>query len=99
MDIEAIRRLCTDDKIFWSVHIAIRLIKWGINRNDVKHALNSGVVIEDYPDDYPHPSCLISGNGEDGNLLHVVCASDGDYLWMVTVYKPDVTKWNGDLRL
>jgi len=99
MDIDTIKRLCADNTIYWSTHIAKRLIKWGVNRNDVKYAIGNGVIIEDYPDDYPHPSCLISGNDENGNRIHVVCASDGHYIWMVTVYKPDVSRWNGDSRV
>ena len=33
----------------------------GIRRADVIRCLESGEIIEDYPDDFPHPSCLVFG--------------------------------------
>lgn len=99
VSIDDIRQLCAADAIYWSAHLAKRLIKWGIARNDVKCAINNGKIIEDYPEDYPHPSCLISGHGENGDALHVVCGSEGTQLWMITTYKPDLTKWDNDTRV
>lgn len=32
-----------------------------ISRADVKNCIMHGEIIEDYPDDFPHPSCLIFG--------------------------------------
>ena len=33
---------------------------------------------------------------ENGDALHVVCGSDGTQLWMITTYKPDLTKWDNE---
>ena len=49
-----------------------RMQERDISIADVKSCLQTGEVIEDYPDDYPHPSCLIFGRTEDDKILHIV---------------------------
>jgi len=61
MIIENIQKLCTDRKIRWSAHSLARIQERGLNRNDVIDCILSGEIIEDYPEDSPHPSCLILG--------------------------------------
>ena len=36
-----------------------------ISRNDVKNGIATGEIIEEYPEDYPNPSCLIFGYSVD----------------------------------
>jgi len=57
-------------------------------------------VIENYPDDFPYPSCLIYGRTREGRNIHVVCAySTVEMLGIViTVYEPDPMKWSDFLR-
>jgi len=57
----------------------------------------NGVIVEQYPDDYPYPSCLILGQANDGSWLHVVCGIGDDELWMITAYHPSLQEWNDDL--
>ncbi len=71
-----------------------RMIQRGITRQDVKDAIPEGEIIEEYPDDYPYPSCLISGN----NRLHVVCGIGEGWLWIITAYYPAEDKWEPDLK-
>ena len=33
-------------------------------------------IIEEYPDDFPHPSCLIFGHTKEKKILHIVVGSD-----------------------
>ena len=51
--------------------------------------LDSGEIIEEYPDDGPYPSCLIFGRTQEGRPLHVVCAPvmDEGRLIIITVYR------------
>ena len=95
MTIEAVRELCHDETIVITKHSLKRLIERGIELARVKQAIMHGEIIEDYPEDYPYPSCLILGMAE---RLHV-CAGVGDgCLWLITAYEPDPAKWETDLR-
>ena len=44
----------------------------GIKIKDIRHAIMTGEIIEQYPDDYPFPSCLIFGYSVDNRIIHVV---------------------------
>ena len=47
----------------WTDHIFERLAQRGIRMDDVIVALGNGEIIEQYPNDYPFPSCLVLGHG------------------------------------
>ena len=93
MNIDDVRTLLGDESIVFSQHCLKRIIERGIGIEQVKQAILCGEVIEDYPDDYPYPSCLILGNG-----LHVVVGLGDGQLWMITAYRPDRDKWSADLK-
>jgi hypothetical protein len=76
-----------------------RLQERGINPSDVKNCIATGKVIEQYPDDYPYPSCLVLGNDRSKGALHVVVGVGESYLWLVTAYYPDPGKWSDDFSV
>ena len=96
--IDSLRELCNQNAVRWTEHIALRLLKRRISRRQVIEAVMSGTIIEQYPDDYPYPSCLILGHDADGNALHVVCGYGPAAAWMVTSYYPDLNEWEEDLK-
>jgi len=55
-----------------------RIFRRGISMVDVISALTNGEIIEQYPTDYPFPSCLVLGRTKAGKALHIVCGSNGD---------------------
>jgi len=65
---------------------------------DVVNALSNGEIIEEYPNDYPFPSCLVMGHTKEGKALHIVCGSNGVELWLITAYFPNSNEWTEDLR-
>lgn len=71
-----------------------RLIKRNILRNDVKQVLLTGKIIEEYPTDYPYPSCLILGIISSSVSLYVVCGIGEGRLWIITAYRPDESMWD-----
>ncbi|WP_295919628.1 DUF4258 domain-containing protein [Anaerovibrio lipolyticus] len=89
-----LKKLCQDGKVEWTNHVAQRLLQRGITRQEVKQAILMGEIIENYPDDYPYPSCLILG----GNHIHVVCGIGEGRLWIITAYRPSLEKWESDLK-
>ena len=65
---------------------------------DVESCLQKGEIIENYPDDFPYPSCLIFGHTEKNEVLHIVVGSNGDTLFFITAYFPSTDKFEQDLK-
>ena len=61
MNLEIYQQLCAESKILWTQHCLQRMQERDISRADVKNGIATGEIIEDYPDDFPNPSCLIFG--------------------------------------
>jgi len=80
----------------WTSHILERLFQRNIRIDDVKVALLKCEIIEQYPNDYPFPSCLVLGRAIDGRIMHVVCGSNGLELWLITAYYPNPNEWSED---
>jgi uncharacterized DUF497 family protein len=98
MIIEDIALLCKNQSIRWTDHILQRIFRRGISMDDVENVLFNGEIIEQYPTDYPFPSCLVMGYTKAGKVLHVVCGSNGEELWLITAYYPIPAEWTGDFR-
>jgi hypothetical protein len=98
LDYNEVKRLCKLNAYRWTDHILERMARRNISREDVKSSLEYGEIIEEYPDDYPQPSCLILGRLDCNNPLHVVCGISHDELWMITTYYPDLTEWHDDYK-
>ena len=71
MTIEDIVLLCNAQSVRWTSHILQRMFRRGISRDDVVNALTNGEIIEQYPTDYPFPSCLVMGYTKAGKVLCV----------------------------
>lgn len=54
-----------------------------------------GEIIEEYPDDWPYPSCLVYSQTFGGDPVHSVWAYNEENGWavLVTVYRPDPERW------
>jgi hypothetical protein len=66
-----------------------------ISDPDIRELLKLGTIIEDYPDDVPYPSCLISGT-VNNRPLHVVMAYnnvDSEAI-VITAYEPALDTWS-----
>ena len=71
----------------------------GISEADVKKVVQTGEVIENYPEDTPYPSKLVLGWCES-RPLHVVVAehkADKKNI-IVTVYEPSLDFWEADFK-
>ena len=98
MNIDLIKKLCVQRRIKWSTHVAMRIQERGISRVDVINCLENGEIIENYPTDYPHPSCLVFGYTLDNRIIHVVVGCDEENLYIITVYFPNLGKFQEDMR-
>jgi hypothetical protein len=94
MDIEDIRQCCGDESVFLTEHGTLRLYERRISYDSVIAAIMNGEIIEEYPNDYPFPSCLI--NAVSPHPLHVVCGLGNGHVFIITAYKPDSGMWEAD---
>lgn len=98
LNIESLKKISCLENIEITLHAAKRLEQRGILLADVINCIKGGKIIEQYPDDYPFPSCLILGLSVMEQYLHVVVGSDLETLWIVTAYYPDSEKWESDFE-
>jgi len=98
MAIEKIRNLVSTGKIRWRVHVTHRMRERGIAPDEVVRCILNGEIIEEYADSYPYPAYLICCIVTKKEPLHVVCATNLNYLWIITVYRPDPKKWKNNFK-
>ncbi|MEH2312459.1 MAG: DUF4258 domain-containing protein [Nostoc sp.] len=92
-----IRRKIADDQFEFSKHALDQSILRGIHVQEIKEAIASSQVIEDYPDDKYGSSCLISGLTQANRPLHVQCSYPSrSLIKIITVYEPNSNLWNND---
>ena len=98
IDIENLRKHYQDDAVFITEHAAERSRQRGILTRDIRNGVETGEIIEQYPDDFPFPSCLILGDDLAGNRIHVCMSEEGSSSRIITAYYPDKEKWSDDFR-
>ncbi len=98
LDISELRKLCTPQSIRITLHAAKCLEQCGIFLSDVIACIMNGEIIEQYPDDYPYPSCLILGFSLGNKFLHVVIGHHETELFLITAYFPSSDKWENDFK-
>ena len=95
---EILRRCYDLERVLYTGHARreMREEQFGpVSDQEVWEAICNGEVIEEYPDDTPYPSVLISGATSGGRPIHIVCSysSGEDMAFIITVYQPDPAKW------
>ena len=86
-----------NEPLVFRVHAIDRMAQRSINVEDVRRVLDAGEVIEDYPSDFPYLTALMPGLiGE--RPLHVVVATAPDLRIIITVYEPDLSRWESDFK-
>ena len=77
-------------KIIYTEHALDEMIaeEEMISKDEVRHVIFKGEIIEDYPDDKRGHSCLIFTMTPKMRPVHVVCSPKEDYLGIITTYVP-----------
>lgn len=96
--IEELQKYYQQDKVLMTQHSSERCRQRGIKKKDIRHAVMTGEIIENYPEDYPFPSCLIYGCSEDNKIIHLVMSDEGTGSRIITAYYPDEEKWEADFK-
>ena len=82
----------------YRLHAIERMFQRDISEKQVEEVIENGEIIESYIDDKPYPSFLTLGYVDD-MALHVVYAKDEENnVIVITAYKPNLTKWQEDLK-
>ncbi|MEI7866369.1 MAG: DUF4258 domain-containing protein [Candidatus Methylumidiphilus sp.] len=68
-----------------------------ITTDEVREAVLSGEIIEEYPDDQRGESCLVL-HATQNRTIHVVCAPKAEYLAVITAYLPSADQWSSDFK-
>ncbi len=86
-------------KLSFRIHALRRMFERRITVEDVEAVLDTGEVIESYPNDTPYPSRLVLG-WRGSRSLHVVVAESAgdDELIVITAYEPDPAQWTESLK-
>jgi hypothetical protein len=92
--IEEIRIKFAINEFEFSKHAADQSILRKISVSEIRQAIESGKIIEDYPFDKYGPSCLIFGLTSRGRPLHVQCTYPPiPMIKIITVYEPAPKRW------
>lgn len=94
-DLINLHSLAAEDRIALKRHSIVRMHQRRISVDELKDALISCKLIEDYPTDRPLPSGLVLGYAANGKAMHAVVAIDEEepMLWVITVYEPTLLEW------
>jgi hypothetical protein len=85
--------------IVYSGHAVRRMFERKITEKDISEVIESGELIDQYPNDVPYPSYLLLGF--PGTIpIHVLIAKDdeSDDCYVVTTYVPRRDIWNSDFK-
>ena len=85
-------------KLVFRVHAIQKMFERSISRENVRHVIDNGEIIREYPDDTPFPSRLMLG-WDSERPLHVVAADNEDEeTIIITAYEPDPMIWESDFK-
>ncbi len=99
IDIKELRALAANiDNFNVTKHMTQRFRERGIKLRDVQNAIMNGEIIEQYPDDFPFPSCLVLAFLGGTNPLHTCIGLGEGKLWAITAYFPNLGEWENDFK-
>ena len=96
MKIAALKEKMRQGRYIISFTHTEKLRRRRIKANDIEQAMETGTIIEDYPEDKRGPSCLVLGF-VGRRPLHIVCGqANVDEVLIITAYEPDPAEWESD---
>lgn len=74
LDINQIKSLAENkENVIITAHVFSQIKIRKIRISDILTAVENGEIIEQYPNDFPYPSCLVFGHTSDQTPIHIVC--------------------------
>jgi hypothetical protein len=92
--VDDIRSKVASGQFEFSKHAVDQTLLRIITVNEVREAIASAEIIEDYPTDKYGPSCLLLGWTSSRRPLHIQCSYPSRALVkVITLYEPDPDLW------
>ena len=92
--IEELRSKFARDEFEFSKHATDQAILREISVQEIREAVSTGEMIENYPADKFGPSCLILGVTLARRPIHLQCSYPSRPIGkVITVYEPDPEEW------
>mgnify|MGYP002777010716 CR=1 FL=1 len=92
--IDDIRNKILQNQFEFSQHALNQSILRHISVTEIREAIASGEIIEEYPNDKYGASCLILGFTIKGRPIHLQCSYPSrPLIKIITVYEPDLNLW------
>lgn len=92
--IDEIREKIAASLFEFSKHAVDQSILRSISVQEIRDAIKSGEIIEDYPNDKYGPSCLIFGLTASDRPVHIQCSYPSrPFIKIITLYEPDEDLW------
>jgi len=88
-----LRQAVHQQQISLSLHAAEEALAEHITRPEIEAAMLRARLLEDYPDWWLGPSCLVYGRTQAGRDIHIVVSYAGLPVTIITVYEPQPPKW------
>ena len=98
INIDDLKKMNSAEHYAVTEHAKLRLSERGIKLKDVINCIENGEILEQYETDKPLPSCLVLGLAIENKYLHAVVSHDDEFIYLITAYYPDLTKWNSDYK-
>lgn len=96
--LDLLKRAVDGRQIKISLHAAEEALAKEITRRDIEAALLTAGLLEDYPDWWLGPSCLVHGQTDSGRDLHLVVSYSRLPITIITAYEPRPPKWISPTR-
>ncbi|BED92453.1 MAG: DUF4258 domain-containing protein [Candidatus Paraimprobicoccus trichonymphae] len=84
--IEKIRYICKVMGLQWTKHSLEKLRNRKINCNDIKNAIITGDIVEEFQGHFSSPIFHVIGSSEGGKFLRVVCTANKNSVVVITAY-------------
>ena len=88
-----IKSQAASEQIRFTQHAHEEMVEEGISLVELLEAIQSSVILEDYPEHRRGACCLLGGSSGGGRPLHVVCTTAQAVLVVITVYEPKPPRW------
>ncbi|MBU0511756.1 MAG: DUF4258 domain-containing protein [Chloroflexi bacterium] len=76
-----------------SLHAAEEAVAEDIHRTEILEALSNITILEEYPNWWLGPCCLLYGQTHAGRNLHIVSSYQQLPITIITLYEPKPPKW------
>jgi hypothetical protein len=87
------KRAVREQQLKISLHAVEEALAEHITRSEIEAVLLNAQLLEDYPNWWLGPSCLIYGQTDTGRDLHIVASYLSLPVTIITVYEPRPPKW------